>query len=325
MEPVVLDPPVVPPGTPAPAMTDQPANPTPAEPIQLTMGTLNPAILMPVYQVATTSPPSNTAPGSTGAPGSSNSPGSNSTPGSSNTPGSNGTTGSMTSPPASTTPVITSLSVQAARPGEPVMINGSNFGSGGEIHFVIAPGKDLVATPGAPWTATQLFTSLPIVTGVTAFNGQVYVKRRSDQKMSNLVAFRFEPTLEMREIRATLDRVVKAPYWNEFLNDPGKIFHRRNSPDFAFGSKDNDELFLQTRLRNGWLTDSAVVICRRDADIGCNGGVYIWDMKAGTDWPYLNVRWWLDPDVLFTYSNVWYQFGVRIVGPKGVPDGVVVQ
>jgi hypothetical protein len=305
--------PVVPPGTPAPQTPDQLV--PPAQPIEMTVVPVNPSLLMPVYQVPASNPPSNASPGSaTSAPPSSTSPAS----------GSSGSGSSMTPPPASTTPVITSLSVPAARPGEPVMINGSNFGSGGEIHFVIAPGQDLVATPAAPWTDTQLFTSVPIVTGVTAFNGQVYVKRTSDQKLSNLAAFRFEPTLEMREIRGTLDRLLKPPYRPEDLGNASEIRHNRVQPDFVFGSKDNDELLVQARLKNGWVSDSAYVTCEQDQYIRCDGGAYVWDLKAGSDWPYLNVRWWLNPDGLFSFSHVWYQFGVRIVGPKGVPDGVVV-
>jgi hypothetical protein len=220
-----------------------------------------------------------------------------------------------------TTPTITSLSVPQGQPGDPVMINGNNFGSGsGEIHFVIANGKDVVAPAGVIWSDTQIFTSVPDATGLLAFNGQVYVKRAADQKMSNLVAFRFEPTLEIREIRGTMDRVLTDPVWRG-LSSAGEIDHGRMAANFLVGDKNNDEFFINTRLKNGWVADDATVTCKHDA---CNGGAYLWEIKTGGDWPYLNVRWWLNPDPPFGFSDVKYNFAVRIIGPKGVPDGVAV-
>jgi hypothetical protein len=95
--------------------------------------------------------------------------------------------------------------------------------------------------------------------------------------------------------------------------------------NFLFGDKDNDEFMISTRLKNGWVTDSAFVTCRHDSTVACNGGAYVWDLKPGTDWPYLNVRWWLNPDAPFSnFAHTWYSFAVRIVGPKGLPDGVAV-
>lgn len=49
-------------------------------------------------------------------------------------------------------PAIASLSVTQGQPGDPVLINGSGFSNGGgEVHFVVNPGKDLVA-PVQVWT-----------------------------------------------------------------------------------------------------------------------------------------------------------------------------
>ena len=262
--------------------------------------------LIPVYQPAPPPAGSGTSP----------------PPAQGNPPGT-GSSAPPPAPPGPTTPIIASLSVPQGQPGDPVMINGSNFGSGGgEIHFVIGPGKDLVAAAGAVWTDTQIFTSVPDVVGVGAFNGQVYVKRTTDQKLSNLAAFRFEPLLEMREIRATMDRALTAPVWNNAISSPPhEIYHGRASQEFLFGTKNNDQLLLNTRLKNGWVTDSAMVTCSTTA---CSGGAYVWEIKQGTDWPYLNVRWWLNPDPPFGFASVKYQFAVRIVGPKAMADGVVV-
>jgi hypothetical protein len=214
--------------------------------------------------------------------------------------------------------------VSQGQPGDPVMINGSNFGSGvGEVHFVIANGKDKMPAP-AIWTDTQIFTSVPDETGVLGFNGTVYVKRTADQKTSNLVPFRFEPTLEIREIRATMDRVLKGPVDQQ--SPANQIYHETNN--FAFGFKDNDLFFSNTRLRNGWVSDDASIQCNMTPTSGgrnfCEGGAYVWEIKKGTDWPYLNVRWWLNPAPFAGFSHMWYGFAMRIIGPMGVPDGLVM-
>ncbi|MDP1770415.1 MAG: hypothetical protein Q8L74_16645 [Nitrospirota bacterium] len=219
-------------------------------------------------------------------------------------------------------PVIASLSVTQGQPGDPLLINGSGFGTGGEVHFVIGPGKDLVAPAGVIWNDTQIFTTVPEATGVLGFNGTVYLKRTTGNVNSNLVPFRFNPTLEIREIRATMDRVLKWPV--DEASPANKI--KRASANFIAGFKDNDVFFGNTRLKNGWVSDEAFVYCEYQL-YGfnfCTGGAYVWEIKKGTDWPYLNVRWWMNPAPFANYSHVYYTFAVRIVGPKGVADGVVV-
>lgn len=226
------------------------------------------------------------------------------------------------SPPVAPNPAIAALSVAQGQPGDPVMITGSGFGTGGEVHFVIAPGKDLVAPAGVIWTDGQIFSTVPDATGVLGFNGTVYIKRASDNVTSNLVSFRFNPALETREIRSTMDRVLK---WPVNQNSPANEVQRA-SANFLAGFKDNDVLFGNTRLKNGWQADDAFVYCYYQL-YGmnfCTGGAYVWETKKGTDWPYLNVRWWMDPAPFANYSHVYYGFAVRIVGPKGMPDGVVV-
>lgn len=281
----------------------------------MTMGMLAPGLLFTQVQ---------TQPGSTGstpATATANQPPNVTT----TSPPSSTTTQPPTTPPsqpASTNPIITSLSVTQGQPGDPVMINGSNFGPAlGEIHFVIGPGMDLPAPTGAVWTDTQIFTSVPDKTGVLGFSGTVYVKRAADQKTSNLAAFRFQPTLDIREIRATGDRALTAPVGT---CNADCVKHWRIQANIFAGDTNNDQLFLNTRLKNGWIVDDLNVTCRNDSSDVCNGGAYIWDSKKGTDWPYINVRWWLNPDSIFYFSRVVYNFSVRIVGPKGLPDGVVM-
>ncbi len=328
--------PYVPPGTPPPATTaSNTPPPASSQPIEMTVVPINPA-LIPGYQIApgagtgtTQSPPPAGQSGTKMAVDPNNRKLEQVPPGAqSSTPPSGGTstgTGMSTppsQPPGPTIPVITSLSVTQGQPDDPVMINGNNFGPGlGEIHFVIAPGMDLVAPAGATWSDTQIFTSVPVKTGVLPFNGTVYIKRAGDQKMSNLVAFRFEPKLDYREIKATMDRILTDPVWRTFVHSPPhEVFHGRSTANYLFGDKNNDEFFLNTRLKNNWTAYGATATCQP----GCNGGAYVWEIKTGIDRPYLNVRWWLNPDPPFGFSKAIYNFTVGIVGPEGVPDGVVV-
>jgi len=306
--------PNVPQGTP-PAATTASTTPPPStssgEPPQMTMGMLAPGLLFSQVQ---TQPPS----------GSTQTATANQPPNVTTTSPPSGTTtqppANPPSQPASTNPIITSMSATQGQPGDPVMINGSNFGGGaGEVHFVIANGKDKLAA-AAVWSDNQIFVSVPDETGVLAFNGTVYVKRATDQKTSNLVSFRFEPTLEIREIRATMDRMLKGPVAPQ--SPANRIEHETNN--FIAGFKDNDLFFLNTRLRNGWLSDEGRVACYTSSSITCDGGVYVWEIRQGTDSPYLNVRWWLNPAPFASFSHTWYGFAMRIIGPKGVPDGLVV-
>ncbi len=63
-------------------------------------------------------------------------------------------------------PTITSLSVAQGQPSDPVMITGSGFSNdGGEVHFIINPGKDVVAHVDF-WSDTQLFVTVPDATGI---------------------------------------------------------------------------------------------------------------------------------------------------------------
>lgn len=229
-----------------------------------------------------------------------------------------GTSTPPSQPPGPTTPVITSLSVSQGQPGDPVMITGNNFGPGlGEIYFVIANGKDVKAPAGAIWSDGQIFTSVPDATGLLAFNGQVYVKRAADQRISNLVSFRFEPALDIRRLGITADAQIASPGGN-ILNR--EIWRRSDSP--FWGHKGNDYFFNNSRLRNGWVMENGFVTIFSQK---C-ANAYVQETKAGTNWPYLDVRWWIEGcntgDIFG--GQIGYGILITIRGPKGVPDGVLV-
>jgi hypothetical protein len=94
------------------------------------------------------------------------------------------------------------------------------------------------------------------------------------------------------------------------------------------GEKGNDEFFLRTQLKNGWVVSQARLV-RTPFNITASaagagtyqwlGDAYIQEQGTGPN-PYLNVRWWVNAFTPFTT----YYFLIDIVGPEGVPDGVVV-
>jgi len=74
-------------------------------------------------------------------------------------------------------------------------------------------------------------------------------------------------------------------------------------------------------LKNNWVLDDVYLtplILR-------SGGAYIQQKNVGTNWPYFNIRFWVDGCFGQTSgSKSEYMYLVSIRGPKGVPDGVAV-
>ena len=222
-------------------------------------------------------------------------------------------------------PTIASLSVPQGQPGDAIMINGTAFGtSGGEVHFILGPNMDVVYSGQTWWYDNQILVNVPDVTGILPYNGQIYVVRNPDKAKTTLIPFHFDPAQEYRSIIYTQDRQIGQP-GGDFKIVGGttnlgyhQISHIDDNP--FWGYKGNDIFFNNTRLKNNWVMDDVYLTPTTFK----RGGAYIADTKVGTNWPYFNIRFWVDGCFGDTASLSKYIYLVSIRGPKGVPDGVVV-
>ncbi len=223
-------------------------------------------------------------------------------------------------------PAIMSLSVTQGQPGDPVMINGSGFGNGGgEVHFVIGPGKDMIVpSAGVIWQESQIFATVPDAAGVLGFNGTMYIKRATDKVNSNLVPFRFIPLMELRQITRMADAVLQqfngvwagVSAYNNYMDSVGRLHSY-----LFWGPKGNDQIYLNTRLKNGWIVSQTPTIFVSNAYYANQGDAYLIESHVGTDRPHVKVGFWMGSGISVTYN---YSMSMLIQGPKGVPDGVVV-
>jgi hypothetical protein len=201
-----------------------------------------------------------------------------------------------------------------------VLVSGSGFSDvSGEVHFIVANGTDLVA-PSTTWTETQILTQVPYKDGVPAYNGYLYVKR-ADGAKTTLRNFAFYPPLDVVVLGFPIAGTSGT------YNQTARLFDSR-APDLDWGNmshytyclpwglKGDDEYYLQTRLKNGWILDTAAIGYRGHPGpmISGSAGAYITDARIATDSPYVKVHWWVDAN-----SGVYYnELQVTIRGPKGL-------
>lgn len=248
-------------------------------------------------------------------------------------------------------PQISALSANSGGPRSGLTINGSGFGTAGRVYLSIPaawvpPCMNCLPTDVAPdkarpativrWSDTEIIAELPDLIGVPRYQAEVFVHR--DQVPSNRLPFDFVPGQELRIIRSY-------PSSDQRHSQSLLTFPTADLPKSAFshwrlpvpfgefvGEKGNDEFFLITHLQNGWTMAGVDFFGPADAihsmgsassefrqAMGLLGGAYIQEQRGG-DHPYINVRWWLNPFREF----VPYRYAIHIVGPAGVPDGVVM-
>lgn len=231
-----------------------------------------------------------------------------------NTPPTNGSGGGEV--------VVHALSVNEGDPGTPVMIEGAGFGSApGRVHFIVANGRDLVA-PITFWSAQQIVTEVPMVDGVVAHAGQIYVQR-ADGVRSEVRQFGFKPAIESRMVFPSrinewlVDDAALHGYALWPVVDSHGIAYIGHSVTFFGGN--GDDLFFQTRrLRPGWVVAECWLTVpynptQRTPNIfGASSATA--QCQPGSDRLATRVHWSIDWG-----SSVHYTVAIRIEGPKGVP------
>lgn len=211
-------------------------------------------------------------------------------------------------------PTITQLNITQGQPLQPVIVTGKNFGAqSADVVFQVGPNA-LFSGRVEAWSDAMIVVDVPDQSGFLQFDGKVYVSIGTVR--SNEAPFRFVPAQETREIRWTNDMVLVQPGMAEAAYRD--IYHPNTTFLSMGGAAGNDVLFPSTRLKNGWVVQGAWSTTA-NCLFGACGGVYVADFRPGTDTPFVNMRWWYD-----AFHSSSYFFGVRIVGPRGVPDGVVV-
>ena len=249
-------------------------------------------------------------------------------------------------------PQITALSQTSGGPRTALTITGTGFSTvQGRVYLSIPsawvppcmncqPGDPDQARPAnvMSWTDTAIVVELPDVVGVLRYQAEIFLHR--GQMPSNRVPFDFIPRQDMRSIvtfpadRRHSTAVLTIPT----SEIPKHTFsHWRLPVPFGefVGEKGNDEFFLLTKLQNGWTMTNvdffppaeAIKVSGVGGGAGSEfsqamsllGGAYI-QQQGSADHPYINVRWWINP----FREYVPYRYAIHIVGPAGVPDGVVI-
>lgn len=240
--------------------------------------------------------------------------------------GSGGGAAAGAAPPAPP-PVLSATSTGEGDPGTPVMLSGSDLGNApGLVQFIVGNGK-FVTAPITYWSSTQIVTEVPYADGVPNFNGQVYVQR-ADGVNTNLQPFRFLPLYDVAEIGLPDDQAdrITAPsigildgYLRIFPPDPAEIGH---TAAMFWGFNGDDKFYMNSQTRNDWVVTGARLDFLRLEREG-HGGAYLVDTRPGTQSPYVQVRWWLEPGIAQGGSNsLKYSIRVGVKRPKNLPCAV---
>jgi hypothetical protein len=219
-------------------------------------------------------------------------------------------------------PIISSLSLSQGRPGDPLFINGSNFGTGGgEVRFVMGPGMDLPAPAGVVWTNNQIVATIPDPPGLLGFSGTIYIKRAGDTITSNLAPFRFDPILVTRDYKmptvapdVMYEHQPHLPNYTQHwvFMDNGNVFQ---------GLSGTVKYFDNTVLRNGWVLDE---VYYSKSSLSCLGGCnFLVEKWIGNSKPYFKIRYELRAADFGSSKFTSYLIDrITLRGPKGVPDGL---
>lgn len=179
------------------------------------------------------------------------------------------------------------------------------------VHFVINPGMEVVAQK---WSQ-PLIVAVPNASGIQQYAGQLYVALDYHDGSAVLttppVPFTFVPSTVSQTIyvySSIADSNLAAPL------DPSNrtaISHADTVLGLFNSHSGDDQLYLTTNLKNGWVVDSASVqipplnsTALASASVTAN--------RPGTPSLYTKVHWWED-----TSAAAIYVLAINIKGPKG--------
>jgi hypothetical protein len=217
------------------------------------------------------------------------------------------------------------------QPGDLVTISGTNFGKGGELHFIVgAPpsptgtnvaGQDLIAA-NPVWTNTSIVAPVPAVTGVVPYAGGIYIKR-SDGAISPSHNFQFEPDMVDSEITLAADVLLDQPKPG-FSAVDGSIFHDNYDGVFATANG-TDRIFVSTRLQHFWQVSGPAI-----AILYPESGNVVSAISLGIRTDVLSTLgvFSIGPSFLGGIGGGWdirYTILIPIRGPKGLSPGVTCQ
>jgi len=216
-----------------------------------------------------------------------------------------------------TAPQISPLGVSQGQPGDPVTINGSGFGANpGQINFIVNPGQTVQASADY-WSDTQIITSVPQVSGIPGYSGNVFVVTC---QQSNAVPFQFNPEIDVEQLPIARN---DAAFGDASCGiDVCASIHRIEADGSVsnllvaggFTGRRGDDIFFQGyQLKNGWVLDSVNLSLGRAPDK--SNGAQIGADSVGSSSPFVDIHWW-DSSPLGSAS---YVMAIYIHGPAGVP------
>ncbi len=220
-------------------------------------------------------------------------------------------------PPAA----VTGVNPWQGQPGDTITITGVGFGeAGGEVHFVVNPGRDSAAAPILSWHDTAITAVVPPEYGIAIpFNGTVYVVRRTDGTRSAALPFVFNPALDVIELpwnELKVSPVGLLPQevdqgWGSGPNPRCNCMTIQTFNNAAFWGYKMDNLVTHAPLLNGWTWFDAQVL---QVYAYGGAGAYVKSATLGTNTGVVLVRVWVDAISFVDFApRVW------IRGPKGVP------
>jgi hypothetical protein len=189
---------------------------------------------------------------------------------------------------------------------------GGGSPSGGTVYLIDEVGKEHLLSVSY-WTNTHIVARTPPLTGfVNPKSCKIYVKSnvgKSDPKPLALTPSLTTTLMLITDLMANNDyRFVAKQDGDTFAVFPtpalGVWINGYHHASLFTGFKDNDEYFLNRKLRNGWVVDSIDF---------ASGSARLEESRVGTDSPYVKVHWWCDAP----WQNTSYTVKIFVKGPKG--------